>query len=312
MNRRSDIDQLMREWVDLGEDRLPLHHLHGALAEIETTRQRGAVSALLEDFLMRYQPIAAPLAIAAVLSVAIGVAAVVIQPAPAGPDPSPTSGATSDAIPTQTEAPSPTVATAPPSPTPAAERTLQAGGAAVPFSLTVPSEWERDERSLPTVFQVDTKIDTLDVFGRWLFFFAPETDETVEARLNRFVSNPQLLVTEPEPISLGGASGFVVDVRLNPEDPPEPRACSRFDSCLLITAGAGGWLILPDRPNRIWIVDVAGDTVLIGTSAIEGAFESWTTTVEAVLATIEWQAIGSAGNLETMTVGRSIPSTIDE
>ena len=323
MNRQQDFDQLLREWVDAGEDRLPVQHLHGALAKIETTRQRGARGALLEDFLMRFQPLAAPLAIAAVLAVAIGAAAIVSQPPPTGPDPSPTPGATSDPMRTQTEAPSPTVATAPPSlaptirpsPAPTADRTLQAGGA-VPFSLTVPSEWERDDRSLPTVIQVDTKVDTSGdgVLGRWLFFFAPETDETVEARLESFVSNPQLLVTEPEPIDLGGASGFAVDVRLNPQDLPDSMECARFEtvrSCVMITAGAGGWLIFPDRPNRIWIVDVAGDTVLIGTSATEVAFESWTTMMEAVLETIEWRAIGNAGNLETMSVGRSIPSTKD-
>lgn len=110
MNRRSDFDQLMREWVDPGEDRLPLHHLHGALAEIETTRQRGAMSALLEDFLMRFQPLAAPLAIAAVLAVAIGVAAIVSQPPPIGPEPSATE---TPATTSPSVAPSPTSTTAP-------------------------------------------------------------------------------------------------------------------------------------------------------------------------------------------------------
>ena len=320
MTHDRDLDAVLDRFLDEGPTRLADRVVAAAMTDVRTTRQRGARGALLEDFLMRFQPLAAPLAMAAVLAVAIGVAAVVIQPAPTGPDPSPTAGATSDPMRTQTEAPSPTVATAPPSlaptiepsPAPTAEKTLQAGGAAVPFSLTVPSEWERDDRSFATVFQVDTKVDTAGdgVLGQWLFFFAPETDETVEARVERFESNPQLLVTEPEPIDLGGASGFALDVRLNPEDLPDPRACARFESCLLITAGAGGWLVLPDRPNRIWIVDVAGDTVLIGTSATEGAFESWTTAIEAVLATIEWQAIGSEGNLDTMAVGWSLPFTI--
>lgn len=94
MSRYGNLDDLMREWVDIGEDRLPLDHLYGALAEIERTRQRGARWALLEEIAMRMQPLAVPLAIGALLVAAVGAFAIVSGTSNSGaPDNTPTARA---------------------------------------------------------------------------------------------------------------------------------------------------------------------------------------------------------------------------
>lgn len=89
MTRHRELDDVLREWVDHGDERLPHHHLAAALAEIETTPQRGARAALLEGLLMKLRPLAIPLGAAAVVLLAIGVFALVSRPPSVGPQPTP-------------------------------------------------------------------------------------------------------------------------------------------------------------------------------------------------------------------------------
>lgn len=274
MNRRNDFDKLMREWVDPGEDRLPLHHLHGALAEIETTRQRGAASALLEDFLMGFQPLAAPLAIAAVLAVAIGALAVVNQPAPIGPDPTGTpvpshSGTAAPISPSPSEVEPSVDATA--APTEPAARLLRVSFA-VPFTITAPAEWVTDQHPARTL--ANHVIDA--GFGRRLLFTV-EGAETVDAWVEELSSNSAMTVSEPEAIVLGGAPGFSLTATLNEGGEP-----------VEVGKGAVGWLIERGWIHHLWVVDVGGETVFIVTESTVRAAESWRETVETALATIAW------------------------
>jgi hypothetical protein len=75
-----DVDDLIREWADIGEEQLPDRYLQAALTEIEKTPQSGAWLAPLKGFIMRFQPIAPYLAVATAV-----VAAVVLYVAFAGP-----------------------------------------------------------------------------------------------------------------------------------------------------------------------------------------------------------------------------------
>lgn len=52
--------------------------------------------------------------------------------------------------------------------------------------------------------------------------------------------------------------------------------------------GTFSWTMEPISVNRLWAVDVAGETILIVTDANESAFESWVATVEEALSTLEW------------------------
>lgn len=65
MTPQRDLDDVLRAWVDEGDERLPQHNLQAALATIETTAQRGARWALLREFIMRLQPAAPILGVAA-------------------------------------------------------------------------------------------------------------------------------------------------------------------------------------------------------------------------------------------------------
>ena len=96
MNRSQIIDDQLRDWVDLGDEQLPSRFLDAALARIETTPQRGAGWRPLSDLIMKVQPAAAVLGIAAlgIAALAIGYALGWINPqVVAPPSPSPTAQA---------------------------------------------------------------------------------------------------------------------------------------------------------------------------------------------------------------------------
>ncbi|HSJ00067.1 MAG TPA: hypothetical protein VLA59_06735 [Patescibacteria group bacterium] len=80
MNPEREFDLVMRAWADAGEDRLPMHNLHLALADVAHTGQRAARPTLLELFTMRMQSVALPVALAAVLVLAAGALALVGRP----------------------------------------------------------------------------------------------------------------------------------------------------------------------------------------------------------------------------------------
>lgn len=85
-----NVDDLIRDWTDIGEEHLPDRYLQAALAEIETTPQRGTVAASLKGMIMRFQTTAPYLAVAAV-AVAAVVLYVSFARSPVGvPDASPT------------------------------------------------------------------------------------------------------------------------------------------------------------------------------------------------------------------------------
>jgi hypothetical protein len=97
MTRGRELDDVLREWVDHGAERLPQHNLAAALAQIETTPQRGVRMALLEGLIMRFQPLAVPVGIAVLLVLTIGAYALVGGPLSVGPSPSPSGSASAPA-----------------------------------------------------------------------------------------------------------------------------------------------------------------------------------------------------------------------
>lgn len=88
MTRMRNLDDLLREWVDDGAERLPQHHLDAALAEIVNTPQHGARSAPAEGFLMRIQQLAVPMGVVAALVFAFIALALVTGQEDVGPPPS--------------------------------------------------------------------------------------------------------------------------------------------------------------------------------------------------------------------------------
>ncbi len=168
-----NVDDLIREWTDIGEEHLPDRYLQAALAEIETTPQRGAWPAPLEGLIMRFQATAPYLAVAAVV-----VAAVVLYAAFAGPP-----VGVQDASPTPS--PASPESSAPVSPSPTA-RPVVSGGT---FTVNTPTgsvpmrAWEYTGQLATT-----PRPDGLVGYGFWSLagatqysvdiFLNPDTDYT--------------------------------------------------------------------------------------------------------------------------------------
>lgn len=71
MNRQTDFDQTLVDWIDEGADRAPERFVWAALEDVERTAQRGAWQASTEDFFMRLKSATPILGIAAVVVLAI-------------------------------------------------------------------------------------------------------------------------------------------------------------------------------------------------------------------------------------------------
>lgn len=71
MTRQEDFDQQLRDWSDIGDERLPSRYLDAALARIDVTPQRGAGWWPLEGLLMKLKPAAPMLGIAAIVLLAV-------------------------------------------------------------------------------------------------------------------------------------------------------------------------------------------------------------------------------------------------
>lgn len=142
----------------------------------------------------------------------------------------------------------------------------------VAFSFTAPADWKREELitgSASRGFKIG--IDRFVVFTE----LGPDT---VDGWIQGLTSNARLTVSEPSVIELDGAPGLSVDVSLNEGE----------REAILFREGWGDWTVTPDRPNRVWAVEVAGEVVVIVTDAPAAAFDDWVVQVEEVLGTIDW------------------------
>lgn len=150
----------------------------------------------------------------------------------------------------------------------------------VQLTMTIPSEWRRDEASTHETLVVLTQSGP----GNELLV-SRERDMTVEEWREWLTSHEGLVVSEPAPVEIGSGEGFVVDVRLG-ENASE-RGCPGSGSCVPILQGIG-WVVTDGYPNRLWIVDRDGEAMAILTEASENGFDNWTARVEEVLATLDW------------------------
>jgi hypothetical protein len=71
MNRKGNFDQLLRAWMDDGADVAPERFVQAAIDQAELTAQRGSWRVSLEGMIMRLQPAAPILGIAAIAIAAI-------------------------------------------------------------------------------------------------------------------------------------------------------------------------------------------------------------------------------------------------
>lgn len=172
-----------------------------------------------------------------------------------------------------------------PSPTPVQDQVLDVDWA-VDFTMTVPGEWTS---TMPTYRPARTTGTTFWIYELQLdrrFAITTSGPDTVDEWVQTITSAERMTVTEPQPVEVGSAPGYVLDIT------PTGEGCTdRFGAreCWIIFEDSGYWPVQENRPTRAWVVDVDGETLLIVTDAPSGSFESWTAVVEQALATLEWQ-----------------------
>ncbi len=102
--------------------------------------------------------------------------------------------------------------------------------------------------------------------------------DTVEGWVGQLTSNAKFSVSEPELIDLGGRQAVRIDLSL----------AAGESEVILFREGWGEYYVSPGRRNRLWIVEVGGEVVLIATDAATMVFDKWVARVEEVLSTITW------------------------
>lgn len=110
---------------------------------------------------------------------------------------------------------------------------------------------------------------------------------TVDAWLAQIIGEQTYTVTEPHPISLGGAEGYVFDVSVAP-------GFTSFYAPPLFDNSARPWELSNDLIDRVWLVEHAGQSVMFVTTPVGprdnpvSSDQSWAREIGDALQTIEW------------------------
>lgn len=280
MTRSRDIDQLLDRWMDDGPTVVADRVVAAALAEIPTTRQRGAFLAPLENLIMRMQPIAPFIGVAAAIVVALAIFTALGDRSRVG-DPEPT--------------PSPSPA-ASPSPT---ATVVTSEAFSVPLSLELPSGWQvREAAALFSAFRPAPQPEQL--FER-IVFADPDAMRVAEASgaqpwpddLHAWLEGrPEFEPSEPQAISVGGRPATLIEsvaiyeptatrptfpiIQIGPPDPITE------GTLLAFTEGSVTW--------RLIEVDLGdGSEVVIAYLRPTETFDAWAAEVEQILDTVRFE-----------------------
>lgn len=268
MSREPNVDEIVAQWVDDGPEVAPERLVWAALEEVERAPQRGAWRIALENAPM-LKKIAVPV---------IGVAAVVLVAVLAyqqlgtghgqapSMSPSPSAAATIDcgvSAPTAT-----TIEAVWCVPRGASDRLV------VQFTMTAPPSWVADTYNSGQVLYFRPS-------GGGAIAFGLGGSQTIDDWVASFSSESAFEVSAAEPISIDGADGYVIDVRLaagtNPGDAPPV-----LDDVEL------PWRLEPGSVARVWILDAADEPLAIVTGSPEADFEAWAGTVGAAVESLRW------------------------
>ena len=288
MNRERDVNDTVNRWLDEGADRAPERFVWAALEEVERTPQRGAWWVSLENLNMPVKFAAPVLGIAAVLALALAVGAFVLGGQNVGgpSDPSPSPEASSDAAPAASaEACSQTSISRPLAGTVEVEWCFPRGGgemAVVRFTMEAPRGWGESWYAMGSSewYAMGSSL-WLRPEGQGAIAFQLDDSRSVDEWVDDMTGTQEYLVTDPEPITLDGAAGYVLDLSLAPDasSADAPPVIGDSEQTLRLQTGS---------LTRMWVVDRAGETLAIATGAPEAEFEAWAGTVGEALQTIEW------------------------
>jgi hypothetical protein len=280
MNRERDVNDTVNRWLDEGADRAPERFVWAALEEAERTPQRGAWRVSLENLNVPFKFSAPVLGVAAALALAVAVGAFVLSGRNIGgpSDPSPTPEASSAAAPAASaEACGQTSITRPVASTIEVEWCFPRGGgemAVVHFTMEAPPGWEDGWFAMGSSLWLRPE-------GQGAIAFQLDHSRTADEWVEDITGTQEYLVTDPEPITVDGAAGYVVDLSIAPgtSSADAPPVIEESDQTLRLQTGSR---------IRMWVVDRDGGALAIATGAPGAESEEWAATVGEAVQTIEW------------------------
>ena len=281
MNQDRNVDDIVARWVDEGPDAAPERFVWAALDEVERTPQRGSWRIALENLPMFAKLVVPIVGAAAVLVLGI-LAYQQFGGVGTGGEPSPSPEATV----------SPSAAAGAESPCRAEVVTVPTPGTldvvwciprgldqeVVAFAFDGPADWIEEG-----IYTGGEALWLRPSNGRAIAFFLSGPD-TADAWLAEITGNEAFEVSEPQAVTLDGADGFVVDVRL---------ADGATDAPPLIESSDVPWNLQEDNASRLWIIDAEPEALAIVTAADEATFTEWADSVGAAIETLQWNPIES-------------------
>jgi hypothetical protein len=273
MNRERNVDDTVTQWVDEGPDAAPERFVWAALDAVERTPQRGSWRIALENM-----PMIAKLALPIVGAAAVLVIAVLTYQQLGGTGTGNGPSASPDAT------VSPSAAAADPCRSEVVSVTIPGtldvvwcvprgvDREVISFAFEGPAEWAD---------QVYTGTDNLYLRpsgGGAIAFFLSGPD-TADEWLAEITGNEAFEVSEPRAVTVDGADGYVVDVRL---------AEGAADAPPLVENPDVAWNLQEGSVARVWIIDAEPEALAIVTGRDETAFTAWADTVSAAVDSLQW------------------------
>jgi WD40 repeat protein len=121
----------------------------------------------------------------------------------------------------------------------------------------------------------------------------PAPENTTEW-VSWFQRHPNLETSKPIPVSVGGASGKLIDVTASSTPENYPKDLCGKQPCVPVFPISDGSSIVSYEgwKNRFIIVEVEGETVLIDVAARAEKFDAFSPTAQEVLDSVEWKGGG--------------------
>jgi hypothetical protein len=309
-----DVTGIVRSWLEEGATALPDRVLDTVLDRLPATSQRRA---LWPAWRFREMTNVWKLAIAAAALVVVAIVGINLLPGRAG---------VGVALPSPTPAASPTPIPSPsPSPSPASfpDGPLAAGSYAVqPFvgqegvcagqvgctesgttddsiliTFTVPDGWSGLGGTVVRTAESYAPPGGASLFfmrGGWLYSKlcggpGPDisTGTTVDEFVTALVDHPDLNVTRPVPVTLGGYSGQYLELKApaniaTNQDSPAPSQCAYY-----FVWEPGIYAQGPNQTWHIWVLDVRGIRVVIRSDTFPGTTAAVKAQLSAIVASIQ-------------------------
>lgn len=294
MSADRDVTRIVRSWLEEGVTALPDRVLDAVLDQVPATRQRRAWWPARRLPQMNTSIRVAVAAAAVVVLALVGFNLMQKTAGVGGPPPTP--------APTATTAPSP-------SPTPGALSVTEGGQALkpgtyiaadpflVPVTFTVPAGWEGNIGGPYAVFlqQASGGVGSIGftvnqtVYANPCHYdqgpLNPQPGPSVADLASALASMPGLTATTPTDVTLGGYQGKQLTLT----------APASFIGCMLSPDGFRVWELPlgatndlnPGQADRVWILDVGGQRLVIDALQTPGQTAATTAEVQGILDSIE-------------------------